>query len=306
MPEQPNTSESHNLGESESESVPSQRPISQENRSQSRGIRLRVVAIIGSVATMIGTVGGLLIENGQLETIVNPLISALTNHNQDQEIQRFYRKANNLYQENITLMETAEAKIDDWDLVERQWSEAISELKKIPDNHTLSFKAKVLLRDCQNYQKYSRALLLASRANDLLAQNKDNSLPIETWQKIEDLWEESIENLNTIDADAKVYQYVKDKLNIYRLSKASAREHKIWAPWLQGIRNAQLAANQSQYAQTTKAWTDVITLWKDAIRHLSSIENPNELGISEDLIAKKLREYNENLDYAKQQLNLES
>lgn len=278
---------------------------SQTKNELFNNVWIKVIAGFGSVVAFLGTFGGLLIENDQVGTVLEPIISVFTDHSNNQEIESYYRRASQIQEQTISLMKSAEAEVQDWERIENQWNNAIFELEKIPESHRLYSQAKNSIVDCQNYAKYSRALRLASLANQLKSQDKNNSIPVETWQRIEDLWGEAVDSLNAIDSDSKLFESVNDKVPKYQQNERYAQTAKAAAPWIQGVRAAQNAANAATIAVTFEDWTNVISLWKISIDHLSAVPDEYKAVVREDVINESLRKYQLNLSQAQQrQINL--
>jgi hypothetical protein len=132
----------------------------------------------------------------------------------------------------------------------------------------------------QQYQTDATALNALIRSKDIaleaatLSQNPPHS--VEHWVDIQLLWQQSINQLETISADSPAWEYSQNKLEEYRANhKAIGRrivaEEEAEANFNTAIQTGQLARQRMETAESLPGWQLAAKEWQAAIKGLSVI-----------------------------------
>ncbi len=92
------------------------------------------------------------------------------------------------------------------------WIEAIRLMKKVINVNQDYPQAIQKLDAYQNQLRYVQALRLGSRAAKLTKDGKDNTLSVEQWSNIEDLWRKAIETFREIPPEDRIYDSIQGKI----------------------------------------------------------------------------------------------
>lgn len=214
-----------------------------------------------------------IIASSQGNPPTGPVI-AVDNGLSTAEIQGFIQQAAQLEAKAKAELANASVDEDNWNGIIQNWQQAIQLLEQIPaSNQAYSITVERKLQEYNSQLLYAEALQLGSRATVLTKPaGQENKLSVEEWQKIEQIWEQAIHKLNTIPLEDPIYTaQVSEKLQEYKVKQNYAHQAGLAAPWLQGNRAAQQAAQLAAQAQSAQEWIQVSGLWQQAIELMQAV-----------------------------------
>lgn len=218
-----------------------------------------------------------------------------------------FREAINYAQEAADLTQRA-ISLDEWHEVASLWRSAIAELKMVPETHPRSALAREKIAEYQHNLRYAsqqvarldrfeRAIAKAQTATNL-AQTASSKAE---WEQVELHWEIAIANLTQLPASHPNRALATAKLAEYGQKLADVKERLAeFGAIQQALAKGKLAGNLTQSAASIAEWQRVGILWKEAIAKLQTVP-PNHA--KRTFAEAKIREYNYNLRYVRQQLS---
>ncbi|MDJ1184862.1 hypothetical protein [Roseofilum casamattae] len=158
-----------------------------------------------------------------------------------------------------------------------QLQEAIAQAKAIPFWSPYFDRAQAFIYANQPQEEnLSKIVLAFSQATAASQLSLDPPHPLETWQEVEQLWQQAVQNLKQVSTVKTVYPLVKPKLKEYRNNLAAieqrlAIEQEANQDLDRGKRAAELAKTRQGIAESVDNWQQVHDTWARAVNVLKSI-----------------------------------
>lgn len=262
------------------------------------------LAVIGLVGTLAGTVGVALLGNWEK---VFPTKEPDSTISVDQGLRppnlnstESFRKALELEQSAITRTSETVQSEENLNEVIQIWQSSIQLIKQVnssDENYSLAVQK---LSEYENQLRYTEALRCGIIAGNLAqGAGELNTLSMEEWQNIENLWGQALVKLNAIPSTDSNYTRARQKIVEYGTNKSYAKQAKLAAPYIQGVRKASDAGNKVLLAQSRKSWLEIASLWDEAIILMGKVSYEYEYYLTAQ---EKIGEYQAKLKYAQQQV----
>lgn len=154
---------------------------------------------------------------------------------------------------------------------------AIALLETIPWWSPHHLEARMLLRDYQQEQQNLTSVVTALTMAGMAAQMSQNPPhPLDDWQKMQQLWEDAIAQLQKVPPNSIIYPFAETRLTQYRSNLATVRgrlslEREAQQTLERAKNTAQVARARQGVARHAESWQSVYDTWQSAINILASI-----------------------------------
>ncbi|MFM7220942.1 MAG: hypothetical protein ACKO21_12150 [Nodosilinea sp.] len=180
------------------------------------------------------------------------------------------------------------------------WQSAIWLIKQVNPSDGNYSLAVQKLSEYENQLRYTEALRYGIIAGSLAQKAGEiNTLSMEEWQNIENLWGQALDKLKEIPATDSNYTRARQKIVEYGTNQSYAKQAKLAAPYIQGVRKASDAGNKVLSAQSQESWLVIASLWDEAIILMGKVSYEYEYYLTAQ---EKIGEYQAKLKYAQQQV----
>ncbi|MBS0016634.1 MAG: hypothetical protein KFF72_09820 [Arthrospira sp. SH-MAG29] len=154
---------------------------------------------------------------------------------------------------------------------------AIALLETIPWWSPHHLEARMLLRDYQHEQQNLTSVVTALTMAGMAAQMSQNPPhPLDDWQKMQQLWEDAIAQLQKVPPESIIYPFAETRLTQYRGNLATVRgrlslEREAQQTLESAKNTAQVARARQGVARHAESWQSVYDTWQSATNILASI-----------------------------------
>lgn len=199
---------------------------------------------------------------------------------------RFQQEIKNLGQIRSALAKGAAASnlsqnpphpLEDWQQMLSLWDEAIALLAAVPEDSKAYPFADYKLNQYRKYliaikgrtttESEADAILAAARKQAQLAQTREGVARFpESWEKVEDNWQNAVQEISRIPADTSAHQQAQFLAVKYEAKLKAAEERKVLEK--KGEQAYNLAVSWAQRAKTFQgqgAWENAVKSWRQAL-----------------------------------------
>jgi hypothetical protein len=162
-------------------------------------------------------------------------------------------------------------------LAKEDMDAAIAELEKIPFWSPYYGPARRLLSNYRQESQELGAVVTALRfAGQAFQQGQNAPYTVAEWEKLKNLWENAIAQLQQIPIESLIYPFAQDRLNQYQDALTEVRGRLIVEREAQEIlkrakQAAQVATARQGVAQQVDSWQLVYDTWQQATNTLTSV-----------------------------------
>ena len=167
--------------------------------------------------------------------------------------------------------------LEDWQQMLSLWEEAIALLAVVPENSKAYPFADYKLNQYRKYliaikgrtttESEADAILAAARKQAQLAQTREGVARFpESWEKVEDNWQNAVLEISRIPADTSAHQQAQFLAVKYEAKLKAAEERKILEQKGEQAYNSAISwAQRAKTFQAQAAWENAVKSWRQAL-----------------------------------------